>query len=217
MDYAELAALVKERRSVRRYEDRDVPDEMIMRALELAVWAPNGGNHQSWAFYVVKDRHLITQMADAVRARTELIASWPEAEGFGDVVERWRSTSDFFRAAPVCIAVMMGNYASIADRILGSRGTGDAAAREMIEARETGSSRLQSVAAAINTLLLALQQEGLGTCWMAGPQQAKREIEELLAVPGDLDFVALVPVGFPAETPTARPRRPMDEVVRFLR
>ncbi|MHB9092231.1 MAG: nitroreductase family protein, partial [Chloroflexota bacterium] len=186
-------------------------------ALGLAVWAPNGGNRQSWGFYAIKNRDLVTAIADAVQAKTELIAAWPEAEGFGETVSRWRRTSDFFRSAPALIAVTMGKYESIADRVLDLRGDGDLQAVEVMAARRTGSSRLQSVAAAVTILILALHKQGLGSTWMAGPQQAKAEIEALLKVPGDMDFVALVPVGFPAETPAPGPRRPMDEVVHFLR
>jgi nitroreductase len=216
VQYDDLAQLVTSRRSVRRFEEREVPNDLIQRALDLAVWAPNGGNRQSWAFYVIKNRGLINQLADAVKAKTETMAAWPEAESFGEAVARWRRTSDFFRSAPALVAVAMGRYESIADKILASRGEDDPEAREMSAARRLGSSRLQSVAAATSTLLLALHTMGLGGCWMAGPQQAKAEIERLLSIPDDLDFVALVPVGFPAETPAAGPRRPMHEVVRFL-
>lgn len=217
MRYEDFADLVTSRRSVRRFEDREVPDEMIQRALDLAVWAPNGGNRQAWAFYVVKNRDLIDKLADAVKAKTELMASWPEAEPFGEAVARWRRTSDFFRRAPALVAVAMGRYESIADQILAARGEGDPEATRMIAARRLGASRLQSVAAAVNTLLLALHAQGLGGCWMAGPQQAKEEIETLLGVPANLDFVALVPLGFPAETPAAGARRPMEEVVFYYR
>ncbi|MHB1134465.1 MAG: nitroreductase family protein [Chloroflexota bacterium] len=217
MDYEQLAELVTTRRSVRRYSAQEVPDAAIERALDLAVWAPNGGNRQSWAFYVIRNRSLIESLADAVRAKSLLIAGWPEAEAFGDSVQRWTRTSDFFRQAPLCIAVLMGRYESIADQVLAARDVADHDAAAMLEARRVGSSRLQSVAAAVNTLLLALHQQGLGSCWMAGPQQAKREIEQLLEVPPELEFVALLPVGYPAETPKAGPRRPMAEVVKVFR
>jgi nitroreductase len=52
---------------------------------------------------------------------------------------------------------------------------------------------------------------------MAGPQQAKKEIERLLAVPSEWDFVALIPVGYPAETPRVPQRKPIAEVVEFFR
>lgn len=66
------------------------------------------------------------------------------------------------------------------------------------------------------TLLLALHQEGLGACWMAGPMLAKREIEEILGVPDDMGLYALVPVGYPLEIPKAGPRKPLEEVVTIL-
>jgi nitroreductase len=52
---------------------------------------------------------------------------------------------------------------------------------------------------------------------MAGPLQAKKEIEALLNVPPEWDFVGLIPVGYPAETPELRPTKPIQEVVRFFR
>jgi nitroreductase len=156
-------------------------------------------------------------MGDAVRAKTELMASWPEAEQFGDNVARWRKTSDFFRGAPVCIAVLMGKYSSVADQILSARGETDAIAREIRSYREIGKSSLQSVAAAITYICLFLHHLGLGSTWMGGPLQAKKEIEQLLKVPPEWDFMGLIPVGYAAEAPETRPRKPIRDVIQFIR
>jgi nitroreductase len=217
IDFEGLGELIKTRRSVRKFQDKPVPEDLLLKALEMATWAPNGGNYQPWRFLIVTNKELIHQMADAVRAKTELIASWPEAKQFGEVVERWRRTSDFFRGAPVCIAVLMGNYSSIADQILWARGETDPMGREIRSYRQLGSSSLQSVAAAITYLLLILHYFGLGTTWMAGPQQAKKEIEQLLGVPPEWDFVDLIPVGYPAETPRNPGRKDISEAVQFFR
>ena len=217
IDFAELGEMIKTRRSVRRFQEKAVPEDLLLKALELATWAPNGGNYQPWRFLIVSNKDLINQMADAVRAKTELIASWPEAKQCGEVVERWRKTSAFFRGAPVCIAVLMSKYSSIADQILRARGEADPIAREIRSYRQRGDSTLQSVAAAITYLVLLLHYFGLGTTWMAGPQQAKKEIEKLLGVPPDWNFVDLIPVGYPAETPKAPPRKVVGDVVQFFR
>lgn len=217
MEFEELAHLVRTRRSIRKYRPDDVPDELLLRAIELATWAPSGGNYQPWQFWIIKDRRLIEQMAEAVDARTRLMASWPESQPFREHLDRWLRTAAFFRHAPACIAVLLGGYKSLADRILEARGDADPDARQMAEWRRTGSSRLQTIGGAVQTLLLALHQQGLGACWMAGPQQAKGEIEKLLGVPEGWDFVALVPVGFPAEEREGAPRKPMDQVVRIIR
>jgi nitroreductase len=217
IDFTELGELIKTRRSVRKFKDQPVPEDLLLRALELATWAPNAGNYQAWRFLIVTRKAVIKQMADAVKAKTELLASWPEAKQFGEAVERWRKTSDFFRGAPACIAILMGKYSSIADQILQARGKTDPIAGEIRSYRQLGNTNLQSVAAAITYLLLILHYFGLATTWMAGPQQAKKEIEHLLGVSADWDFVDLIPVGYPAETPKVPPRKPVADVVQFFR
>jgi nitroreductase len=217
INWEALEGLIKTRRSIRKFQEKAVPEELLRRALELATWAPNGGNHQAWRFLIVSNKSLIGKLADAVKAKTELMAGWPEAAQFGETVERWRQNCDFFRAAPACIAVLMGRYSSIADQILQAREETDPVAQEIRSYRRLGNSCLQSVAAAISYLLLLLHQLGLGATWMAGPQQAKPEIERLLGVSPEWDFVALIPVGYPAEPPRAASRKPIAEVVQFLR
>lgn len=217
IDLNELGELMKTRRSIRKFQDKPVPEGLLIKALELAAWAPNGGNFQPWRFLIVSNKELIYKMADAVKAKTELMTSWPEAKQFGEMMERWRKTSDFFRSAPVCIAVLMGKYSSPADQVLRARGESDPMAREIRNYRQIGNSSLQSVAAAITYLLLILHYFGLGATWMAGPQQAKKEIEGLLKIPGEWDFVNLIPVGYPAESPDLRPRKPIMEVIQFYR
>jgi len=217
IDFGELGKLIKTRRSVRKFQDKPVPEDLLLKVMELATWAPNGGNYQPWRFLIVTNKDLINQMGDAVRAKTELMSSWPEAKQFGETVERWRKTSDFFRGAPTCIVVLMGRYISIADQVLRARGENDPLAREIRSFRQSGNSSLQSVAAAITYLLLLLHYFGLGTTWMAGPQQAKKEIEQILVVPPEWEFVDLIPVGYPAETPKVPPRKAIDEVVQFYR
>lgn len=66
-------------------------------------------------------------------------------------------------------------------------------------------------------LLLILHQMGLGTVWMTGPLQAKGEIEKILKVPADMDLVVFIPVGYPAENPPLKERKPINEVCEVLK
>jgi len=212
-----LEQLIKTRRSIRRYEDRPVPEELLLTAVELATWAPSSGGKQGWHFHIVTNRDLIDRVAAAVQDRTDLMANWPEAEPHRTAIDRWKITSAFFRSAPALIAVSMSEYVSVTDQLTRARAEIDPAASEIVEARRLGSSRLQTVAGAVAYLLLALHALGLGAVWMAGPQQAKREIEALLGIGPQYDFVALVPVGYPAEQPDARPRKAVQDTVTVLR
>lgn len=46
---------ILERYSVRKYQDKDVPQELILECLEAARLAPSANNKQPWKFIIVKD------------------------------------------------------------------------------------------------------------------------------------------------------------------
>lgn len=212
----ELEEAIKTRRSIRKYRDADVSMESVMKAISLACWAPNGGNFQSWHFFVVKNRELINRMADALQEKMDRMCQWPEVGEYCETFQRYSRNACFFRSAGVVIGVAHGDYQSPADKVLQRRGDTDPEAREMIENRSTISSKIQAVGGLVATLLLALHQEGLGACWMAGPMLARRELEKMLGVPDNMGLFALVPVGYPLEIPEPGPRKPLKEVVTIL-
>lgn len=51
----EFIQVIKNRRSVRKYKNDPIPDEILNKILESARLAPSGGNSQPWHFIVVKD------------------------------------------------------------------------------------------------------------------------------------------------------------------
>jgi len=44
---------IRERRSIRRYNDEVPPRELILKILDTAIWAPSGLNNQPWRFVIV--------------------------------------------------------------------------------------------------------------------------------------------------------------------
>jgi nitroreductase len=50
--------IVRDRRSVRKYEDRAVPEEALDTVLESVRWAPSWANTQCWEIVVVTDRRV---------------------------------------------------------------------------------------------------------------------------------------------------------------
>jgi nitroreductase len=52
---AELMEAVKGRRSIRKYEGKDIPDDLLKQILESVRWAPSWANTQCWEVIVVKD------------------------------------------------------------------------------------------------------------------------------------------------------------------
>jgi nitroreductase len=70
------------------------------------------------------------------------------------------------------------------------------------------------VTIAMEHLILEAWEQGLGTCWIGAFDAAK--LREALELPADLEPIAMTPLGYPAEEPCARPRKPMEEFARFV-
>jgi len=216
MSVQDLEKIIKGRRSIRRWKKDEVPEEILKKAVQLATWAPNGGNYQGWRFVVVKKKETIEKMADAVQSVADKIASWPEAMPWQQDVERYRKNASFFRNAPVCIGVFISAYQSPMDKVLVARESFDPEAKEILGFRRSAPTAIQSGAAAVTTMLLFFHQMGLGAVWMVSPVQAKKEIEDMLKFPSDMSLICLIAVGYPDELPQ-KERRPVDEVLEFVR
>ena len=64
-----LTDLILSRRSIRRYENRDLPDEVLRPILEAGRQAPSAANRQPIRFVVVKDCNLMKNLCDNLIAR----------------------------------------------------------------------------------------------------------------------------------------------------
>ena len=58
---------IKARKSVRAFEDRDVPEDVLMRLIEAARLAPSASNRQETRFVVVRDPETRRKLAVAAR------------------------------------------------------------------------------------------------------------------------------------------------------
>lgn len=229
METSELSKLIKGRRSIRAWQDKPVPEELLKQAVELATWAPNGGNQQGWRFYIILNRNVINSIADASQSVMSYIFSLPEmaqarpaapgnsaARPGGAPPGGAGPRRDALRSAPALIVVAAKKTSLPTEKVLAEKAKTDPRVAEVRQSQGIVASRIQSVSAAIAYLLLALHQEGIGSIWMTNPMQAKVDIEKILKVPEDFDLIATVPVGYAAESPT-RDRKPVDEVCEIVR
>jgi ferredoxin len=105
---AALVTLIRGRRSVRRYEERDVPRALIDELLDVACHAPTGVNAASVLFTVVKERavlhrlrqHLMDRLATLKEA--DRLPSGLAGKYLGMVVDSWQQQGRdlLFRGAP---------------------------------------------------------------------------------------------------------------------
>lgn len=61
----EIFEAIKNRRSIRTFLDKPVPEEKIKKILEAAIQAPSAGNTQEWRFVVIKNSKLKNQISEA--------------------------------------------------------------------------------------------------------------------------------------------------------
>lgn len=73
-----------------------------------------------------------------------------------------------------------------------------------------GNSAYLDTAIAMEHMVLAATDLGLGTCWIG--TFSEDEVKKVLDVPDDWRAVALTPLGVPVEKPAARPKKPAGEL-----
>jgi nitroreductase len=62
----DIIDLIKSRRSVRKLRSDPVPDEVMMKLLEVARWAPSWANTQCWEFIVIKDPKIKAELSETL-------------------------------------------------------------------------------------------------------------------------------------------------------
>ena len=69
------------------------------------------------------------------------------------------------------------------------------------------------LAIAVDHITLAAVEEGLGTCWIGAFSQ--QEVKEILNIPTSYKVVALLPLGFPADSPGSKVRKSLEELICY--
>ncbi len=63
----EVFKTILNRRSIRKYINREIPDSIIESILDAARWAPSGLNNQPWRFSVIKDAHIKEKLSSLTK------------------------------------------------------------------------------------------------------------------------------------------------------
>jgi len=185
---------IQSRRSIRRFTADPVARSLIEQVLAAAVLAPSAKNSQPWRFTVVMEPRR-EEMLSVLRRGIENRKT--EGEDVGTFV----STIQAMEQAPVTILVHNAD------------GIHPWKARAEHESW-WDLATVQSVGAAIENMLLAATDSGLGSLWIADIWDAYLEINEWLGV--DDQLVAAVSLGYPDVAPTTPPRKPIEDVVRWI-
>lgn len=211
---SDFLSLASARRSIRKYEERNVSREDLEYFIKAAVTAPSGCNSQCWKFVAVRDKDTIRRMGKAAVDKMEELLQEKRQGVTEQYLNSKRKMVSFFMNAPVVIAVFMTHLEYYDPTVI-----------EALEAKGCGYEDIMkffaypdvlSIGAAIQNLLLAVQEKGYGACWMNEPAVAAEEITRILGEPAEHKLISLVPVGWPAYTPRGKELKLMQEVFRIV-
>ena len=198
----DLATLLRNRSSVRTYQDRPVERALLEQMLEAARWAPSPHGRQPWRFAVLTQqepkRRLVEQMGENWRANLQMDGQSEETVN----IRLEKSHRRILRAPAIIIACL---YLEDLDHYPDQRRQ----ANEVTMA-------IQSLGAAVQNMLLMAYDLGLDTGWMCAPLFCPEIACAALDLDKRLIPHALITVGYAAADPIRRPRLPLDHlIVRF--
>jgi coenzyme F420-0:L-glutamate ligase / coenzyme F420-1:gamma-L-glutamate ligase len=176
---------IRERRSLRRYQDKPVARGLIEQIIEAGTWAPSAHNRQPWRFVVLQDFAIKEKLALAMGAR--LRADLQRDQLPAEVISKETNRSyERLTAAPVlilaCLTMAQMDVYKDAKRNH----------NEYVMA-------VQSVAMAGQNILLAAHDLGLGACWTCAPLFCPDVVNEALDLPQDWQAQGIITLGYPAQ------------------
>lgn len=189
---------IYDRRSIRKYQDREVPTEYIEQLIDAARMAPSAKNRQPWKYIVYTGdgkQKLTDAMAKGIEREESVEAKFPDFRyGIADS----KNTVRVMREAPVVIVVLNTNGKS-----------------PFIPVKDDGRIVEQcdalSIGASIQNMLLRAQELGLGTLWIANTCFAYPELETYINTTDQI--ISAVAVGYSDEAPGQRPRKKIEEIM----
>ncbi len=186
MIHNEVLDCIRTRRSTRQFQERQIEREQLETLLEAAIWAPSGGNSQSWLFTAIQNQAVLVRINDLVR---EGFQTWiPDDDYPGKLRAITNSHKEgyhfFYHAPTLIIASNRANYENaMADCALG-----------------------------LENLFLAAQSLGLGSCyinqlhWLRNDPQLRDYLAEL-GIPRQHTICSAAAVGYIARASSAPSRK----------
>ncbi len=191
----EILEVIKERRSIRSYQEKPVSEEAISLILEAARWAPSALNHQPLRYIAISDKNIIESLSRRTIACARKVIRWlPILRLFvralrderlvARIRERAASTSGdpIFYCAPLLILILVDKRSFHAEKDLGF---------------------------AAQNMMLEAEVIGLGSCVIgfASLLNSDGQVRKILGIPPGHRILAGVVFGYPKTSPKAPERR----------
>lgn len=178
---------MRNRRSIRKYKKQQIPVKEILQVLEAGRLAPSGANQQPWTYILVTD----SELKQEIRKEAEMVEK------------------NFHRKAPKSLKNWFKKQGITPQKSFLT----EAPALIVVAGCTKAPYWLESTWISIAYILLQAENQGFGTLTYTPSNTGF--LNELLEIPKDYQPVAIIPVGYAAETPSpeARPRKPLETIV----
>ncbi len=184
--------MIKERRSVRRYEDKIVDKGVVEAIIEDCRFAPSWGNTQIARYNIVTDPELIKALADKC------------VNGFVYNMKVLKHAKNV-----AVISFVKGKSGAFEPEKAKEMGFGD----DGYVTSKGSAWEVFDAGIATQTFCLSAHEHGIGTCIMGVIDDAN--IKQVLSLPEEETVATVVTFGYPTETPKAPPRKEVSELVRY--
>lgn len=200
---------IKDRRSIRKFKPDAISEMDLHTILEAGIAAPSSKNRQPWHFTVVRGdakEELARVMERGLNL--EIKAHEPFLPDSMKFINGAFTSVNVMREAPVVVLVSndLGRCTDFASNL-------------SVDERVAELCNVQSVAAAVENMLLAAQELGIGSLWICDIFFAYPELSEWMEKKNLSHgmLVAALAFGYGDEAPKARTRKSLHDVVTFIK
>lgn len=195
------------RRSIRRYTDAALSEKQLLKLLHAASLAPSAKNRQPWFFYIINNQNVKRKFVDALSNGVDLLYRQYQQKKIPrpDILGAKKSLHAMEQAAALILVKLVSCYDTYYDD----------GVDWPLHALDIEATDLLSIGAAIQNILLAAEEMGLGSLWVCDIFYAYPALSRFLQE--DAPIVSAICLGHPDEAPGHRPRRPVNEIFTILR
>jgi nitroreductase len=194
----ELSDVIASRRSIRKFRQGDISADTVQLLLDAARLAPSGSNLQPSRFIIVQSQAAKEALGQYTPYKFIIKASvvFVCCADLTAISSRDKRVRELLEAGAFEGVDM--NFDS-------------AAPSAVMEADAAKAYLAMNVAIAVEHIVLKAVDLGLGSCWLGRFDRDK--LKEYLKLDESIYPVVLLPVGYPDQTPNARPRFDLDRLV----
>ena len=186
----ELYEVLEKRRTYRDFSDREVSDEIVKRIIGAAFKAPTNDHLRQLEFIVVRDRENIAKVI------TPLVKNM---EAFKELVFEVDDTDDEDKMAMFADALPKQRKMLMQSGLLILPFFRQKQSPLLKPVEQSSLNYFASAWCALENMLLAATNEGLGTVFHIPVSDEAEKIKEIVGAPEGYEFTCLLTMGYPAE------------------